>query len=652
MAPSPLRILMLEDVPMDAELIEYELERASFTCDTRRVDSAAAFDAALREFQPHVVLSDYTLPQFDGMRALAAARAWSPSLPFIIVTGSINEETAVRCMKAGASDYLLKSNLARIGPAIEAALELEQMRTDRIRAESAVRRSAANLRAIFDNAVQGFILATPAGRVEMLNTTAARYAEELTGRGLEEGDPLPDFVVAGTDFARALAGERIAGDRLIPARDGSERWYETAYTPVLDDAGSVIGICLSAVDITVRRRVDANLRRAERMQSTGRLAGGVAHEVNNMMTAVIGFAEYLRRGLEPGDPRAADVHEILRAARRAADVTRQLLAFSRQQFLNPEVLHINAVLRGMEPMLRRAVGENHEVAWRLYPDAGAVRVDPAQIEQVVLNLALNARDSMPGGGRIALETAVVTLDTDFVARHENVQLAPGPYVMLAMSDAGHGMDAATLTRIFEPFFTTKRLGHGTGLGLSTAYGIVKQSGGFIWAYSEVGVGTTFKVYLPQVAAGKEPAADAAPAVLTQSAPRGTETILVVEDEELVRELACRSLRDFGYTVLAAAHGVEALDIIERGGTPLHLIVSDVAMPHMGGRELASRLASSRPDLPILYMSGYTGEEVVARGLLAPGAPLQSKPFTADMLADKVRQMLDRDAAGRLERAVP
>lgn len=639
MPTNPLRILLLEDVPMDAELVEYELRRANVEFESRWVSTRAAFEAALEEFEPDLVLSDYTLPQFDGMAALAACHARYPTLPFIIVTGSINEETAVRCMKAGATDYLLKSNLARIGPAIEAALERESARAERLRAEESLRRSEANLRAIFDSTLQAFVLADRNGRIQVLNATAARLSEALTGQPLAEGDPVTGFPLAVTgDIAVALAGNQLVREQEIVHLDGAERCYECTYEPVVDDQRAVLGVCFSATDVTERRRVEENLRRAERMEATGKLAGGVAHEVNNMMTAVIGFADFLLHGLDRSDPRTAEVKEILKAAHRAADVTQQLLAFSRQQFLQPRVLDPNLIVTDMVPLLRRSLGEDRQLRLRLAPAVGRIRADPSQIEQVLLNLVLNARDAMPKGGTVTIETGTAELDDAYAARHRDLHLVRGTYLLLAVSDTGHGMDARTLHRIFEPFFTTKPVGKGTGLGLSTAYGIVKQSSGYIWAYSEPGEGTVFKVYLPQVAAPSETQA----VEELQQPARGSETILVVEDEEVVRDLACRVLREFGYTVLEARNGTEALRLVTGEGQNIRMVVSDVVMPGMGGRELGARLGLLRPDLPILFMSGYTGDDVVERGLLAPGSPLESKPFTPTRLAWKVREMLDGD----------
>jgi PAS domain S-box-containing protein len=763
MAAERLRILILEDVPMDAELMEYELARSNIPFDARCVDTRDGFVRELDEFQPHLILSDYTLPRFDGMAALALARDRVPAVPFLIVTGSVNEETAVGCMKAGATDYLLKSNLARIGPAIEAALARVESRSEKARAQAALRRSEANLRAIFNTSLQAFVLIDPDGTIQALNPTAVECAAQVLGRRVAEGDAIQDFIPdAGDGFEAALGGEARVVERRIRGADGVERWYETTHAPVVDEHGAVIGVCLNARDVserrrgeqalresearyrdlfdnasdlvcttaldgtllyvnraweeaigvdhaglagrrfldlvhpdsrerylevvgraeagetlthvelslvtasgatitvegnisctpadgapprirgiyrdvTERKRVEEHLRRAERMQAAGRLAGGVAHEVNNMMTGVIGFGEFLLRSLDPGDDRRAEVAEIIRAGTRAADVTRQLLAFTRQQFLRPEVLSVNGVVQELQMMLRRVLGEDHVLELALAPDAGEIRADRGQLEQVLVNLMLNARDAMPGHGRVAISTQPVVLDEAYAQQHRGISIPAGRYVRLGVGDTGVGMTRDIQARIFEPFFTTKPTGHGTGLGLSTAYGIVKQSDGFIWVYSEPGLGTTFKIYLPRIGVAlPSPPGAGRPA----AARRGSETILIVEDEDMVRALASRGLREHGYTVLEARHGDEALAEVARRPAGIHLVVSDVVMPEMGGRELARRLTTIRPELPILFMSGYTGEDVIQRGLLDPGAPFQQKPFTPEGLARKVREMLD------------
>ena len=768
MAAECLRILILEDVPMDAELMEYELARSNIRFDARCVETRDEFERQLDDFQPDLILSDYTLPRFDGMAALSLARQRAPAVPFLIVTGSVNEETAVGCMKAGATDYLLKSNLARIGPAIEAAIARVQSKTEKARAEAALRRSEANLRAIFNTSLQAFVLVDLDGTIQALNPTAVQWAELILGRPVAEGDRIQQFIPDARDgFEAALAGDARMVERRIPGTDGVERWYETTHVPVVDEQGGVIGVCLNARDVserrrseqalresearyrdlfdnasdlvctttldgaflyvnrawhdaiglddaglagrrfvdlvhpdsrdryldvvtraqagetlthvelslvtasgapitvegnisctavdgaptrvrgiyrdvTERKRVEEQLRRAERMQAAGRLAGGVAHEVNNMMTGVIGFSEFLLRSLDPEDERRLEVAEIIKAGTRAADVTRQLLAFTRQQFLHPEVLSVNDVVQELDKMLRRVLGEDHVLELALAPDAGEIRADRAQLEQVLVNLMLNARDAMDGRGRVTVSTRVTELDQAYAQRHPGVGVPAGRYVQLTVSDTGRGMGHDVQTRIFEPFFTTKPTGQGTGLGLSTAYGIVKQSDGFIWVYSEPGLGSAFKIYLPRIGASRPLIAqDARP----PAAGRGSETILIVEDEDMVRALASRGLREHGYTVLEARHGAEALLELESRPAGIDLVISDVVMPEMGGRELGRRLASIRPTLPVLYISGYTGEDVIQRGLLEPGAPFQQKPFAPDGLARKVREMLDAAGSG-------
>ena len=377
------------------------------------------------------------------------------------------------------------------------------------------------------------------------------------------------------------------------------------------------------------------LTQARKMEAVGRLAGGIAHDFNNLLTVLIGRSQLLLRRLGAEDPVRADIELMEHTADRAADLTRQLLAFSRKQVLQPSVLDLNVVVANLAEMLRRLIGEDIALVTALDPALSHVKADPGQIEQIVMNLAANARDAMSKGGRLTLETANAELDAAYARRH--VEVRPGPYVMLAVSDTGLGMSPETLTHIFEPFFTTKGPGQGTGLGLATVYGIVKQSDGHIWVYSEPGRGTTFKIYLPRV----EEAVD--PSVARPRLPepaRGHETILLVEDEPAVRDLARDVLRAHGYTVLEARHGREALLISERHSGPIHLMLTDVVMPEMSGRELANRLASLRPTMPVIYMSGYTDAAVVHHGVLDPGTTFLQKPFTPDALARKMRQVLD------------
>jgi two-component system cell cycle sensor histidine kinase/response regulator CckA len=389
-------------------------------------------------------------------------------------------------------------------------------------------------------------------------------------------------------------------------------------------------------DITDRLQAEVRIRQAQKMEAVGRVAGGVAHEVNNMMAVVIGFAEFLKKGLGSDHPQAKDVEEILKAGARASGIVRQLLAFARRQVLSPTLLDVNAVVESTRDMLARLLGADIEFEIRATPRLPPVRADRGQLEQVLVNLALNARDAIQSHGRVLFETAVVTLDDGYAARHSPVAMVRGRYTMIAVSDNGPGMDPDILGRAFEPFFTTKPTGQGTGLGLSTVYGIVKQSDGYVWAYSEPGLGTTFKIYLPAVVA--EIARDD---TTTQSASAGTETILVVEDEPAVRNLSRRILEGRGYSVLEADDGRDALRLISEASRPIHLILCDVIMPEMNGRELALALQKRGLNIPLLYMSGYTGVDVIRRGLLTDQDPFVAKPFSEDILADEVRRLLDR-----------
>jgi two-component system cell cycle sensor histidine kinase/response regulator CckA len=373
------------------------------------------------------------------------------------------------------------------------------------------------------------------------------------------------------------------------------------------------------------------------METVGRLAGGVAHDFNNLLTTITGYAELAMMGLHPSDRVHNDLREILKASERAAKLTQQFLAFSRRQRIEPKVVNLNGIVLDSEKMLSRIIGEDIEVTTALTEDLVPVMVDPGQIEQVIVNLCVNARDAMPDGGKLTIETANVTLDEAYTRRRLTV--TPGDYVMLAVSDTGIGMTKEVKQHLFEPFFTTKELGKGTGLGLATCYGIVKQSGGNIWVYSEPGQGTTFKIYLPQVDRKAEtlPRRDEVGYL-----PGGTETVLLVEDEPSVRDIAARILREQGYRVLEAATGEDAVGFAtEKGDEQIRLLVTDLVMPEMGGRELADRLRAVYSDIKVLFLSGYTDEAVVRHGMLDTGAAFLQKPFSAAALTRKVRELLDR-----------
>jgi PAS domain S-box-containing protein len=399
---------------------------------------------------------------------------------------------------------------------------------------------------------------------------------------------------------------------------------------VVDIAGQK---CILAIfkDTTEQRSLEKQLRQAQKMEAIGQLSGGIAHDFNNLLSVIIGYSEVLEEALPKGDPLHKSCEQIAKAGRSAASLTRQLLAFSRQQVLEPIVLDLNAVVLHVEKMLRRLIGENIDLTTALSPALGRVKADQGQIEQVIINLAVNARDAMPNGGKLTIETADIDVDQDYVHRHP--LHVPGPYVLLTVSDTGVGMDAETQARIFEPFFTTKEMGKGTGLGLATVYGVVKQSGGFIWVYSELGHGTTFKIYLPRTAE----AVSADRPVSPSGSLRGTETVLLVEDEEALRDFTATVLTQNGYTVLAAERPDRAIEIARQHPGSIHLMLTDVIMPGMNGRALAENMAAMRPEIRVVYMSGYTG--FTHPGLLDSNVILLQKPFTREALLHKVREGL-------------
>jgi two-component system cell cycle sensor histidine kinase/response regulator CckA len=424
----------------------------------------------------------------------------------------------------------------------------------------------------------------------------------------------------------------------VVCADGSIRWMRDHGEVIVDAAGEPRFLTGAAVDITEQREADERLAQSQRMEAVGKLAGGVAHEVNNMMSVVLGFTDFLLEEYRPGDRRRQDLEQVRTAAGRAASVTAQLLAFSRRQILQPTILRVGDTVEALRPVLARMLGEDKELVVR-QADAGHVKADRGQLEQVVINLALNARDAMQHGGQLTIETADVTVDPTSHAQHPEATLPPGAYVMLALSDTGHGMDQTTLERIFEPFFTTKPTGQGTGLGLSVVHGIVHQSDGYIRPETAPGQGTTFRVYLPVASSPAErPARTTGPVVM----PGHGETVLVAEDEPMVRSHVVRMLDRMGYTTVEAADGREALELLSARAAPVDLVLTDIVMPRLNGRDLATEISARWPDLPVLFMSGYADDEMSRRDLLTPEAPFIQKPFDSRGLAAKLGAMLRRD----------
>jgi two-component system cell cycle sensor histidine kinase/response regulator CckA len=889
-----LRVLNVEDSERDAALVRRHLALAGYDVIAERVDTQAAMKAALKERHWDLILSDYTMPNFSALDALAVLEESGLDIPTIIISGTVGEELAVQAMLAGAHDYLMKDNLVRLGASIERELHVADSRRAHRQAEEALKASEAELRALFAAMTDLIIVLDAEGRhlkiapsrpihsyltaaerigktlhelfskekadfflehvrralkekqmhrveyslpiegedrwfegsvspmtedtviwiardisehkrseealketvrskeeslalldtilasapigfalynrnleLERINDKLAAInglpvkqhlggslsqvlpemapvLEPLLKRVLETGEPVIDLELCGettvnsgdrqfwlvsfypvrmqggeilgvgllvseiTDRKRAeealreseeryrdlvenahdiiyshdlaghytsinKAGETITGytvdevlelnlaqtvapeylprakemlkrklagecvtayEMEIIAKDGRRITVE-ANTKLVYQNGSPIGVQGIARNITKRKQLEEQLRQSQKMEAIGQLAGGVAHDFNNLLTAINGYCSLALQSLDEGNPIKSYLEEVKKAGDRATNLTRQLLAFGRKQILQPLALNLNDVISDMNKMLRRLIGEDIHFTAKLDPDAGKVLADPGQIEQVLVNLIVNARDAMPQGGTLTLETTDVEFDSGYLSGHVGVQT--GNYVMLAVSDTGTGMDEETRQRIFEPFFTTKEKGKGTGLGLSTVYGIVKQSGGNIWVYSEPGKGSTFKVYLPRV----ESKADQLKENIADTVVvGGSETVLLVEDEDVVRGLARRILEQAGYSVVEAGRAAEALGFCEEHIGEIDLLLTDVVMPGMSGKELADHLQLQRPDLKLLFMSGYTDEAIGNHGILDSSVQLIQKPFTASGLTKKVRDVLD------------
>jgi len=677
----PLRVLIAEDSEDDARLLLRELQHAGYQPTFERVDTPAAMTSALDRHAWDLVIGDYSMPAFSGPAALALLRARDPDTPFIFVSGTIGEDVAVEAMKAGAQDFLTKGNLRRLIPAIQRELRDTDVRRERRRAQTALLERArlaeltsevgsaltrgGSLRDTLQLGAEALVrhLDVALARVWILHevtgilklqASAGMYTQvdgphSQIGLIAQQRRPhltnqvVGDAQVRDQEWARregmvAFAGyplvvqERVLGVMAMFARHPLSEFVPKALASVA--SALAVGIERKRAEEALRSS-EERLRQAQKMEAVGRLAGGVAHDFNNLLTVITSYSALLLEDLGSDDPKRDDVDQIRKAAEGAAALTRQLLAFSRQQVLQPKALDLKATVAGTDKLLKRLIGEDIRLTTVLAPDLGVVKADPGQIEQIIINLAVNARDAMPTGGRLTIEAANVDMDEAYVRGH--APASPGRYVMLALSDTGIGMDEATQARIFEPFFTTKEPGKGTGLGLATVYGIVKQSGGFIWVYSEPGRGTSFKVYLPRV---DEPAEPAAAATATAEPARGTETVLVVEDAASVRMVTRQVLERYGYVVLEAPNGETALHLAAKHHGPIQLLLTDVVMPGLSGRQLAEQLAQLRPDMKVLYASGYADHAIVHHGILESGIAYIQKPFTPESLARRVRQVLD------------
>jgi len=638
----PLRVLFLEDVEDDMLLMLRELQRGGFEPEYVRVDTAPAMENALRTQSWDVIIADYSMPGFTALDGLRILQQSGLDLPFILVSGTAGEETAVAAMKAGAHDYLTKDALARLAPAVERELREAAVRRERHQALAALAESERRYRTLFDQAGDIVFVVSRQGRfLDVNRTTCERLGysrEELLRMGPAEINAAPFRDDVARRIQRIFEQGSLLFETELLHRDGRRIPVEVHSCVTEYDRQPAI---LSVVrDLTERRRLEEQLRQAQKMEAMGRLAGGVAHDFNNLLTVISGYTNLALRRLAPDDSLRGDLSRILDATERAATLTRQLLAFSRRGSWQPVRLDLNRVIKDFLKMLERMIGEDVRTVVQLAPDLHPLLGDPGHLEQVLMNLAVNARDAMPTGGQLVIATANTRLEHADVSRL-GCDLQPGDYVQLTVSDDGVGMDEETRRHVFEPFFTTKPAGKGTGLGLAVVFGIVTQHGGHIAVDSQSGRGTTFRIYLPACQSPAEEQMQAAAQAAGESAGAlaGTETVLLAEDEESIRSLMQLALEGYGYRVLAADSAGQALQLVRTRRERVALLVSDVVMPDMSGPALYDALRAEVPQLKVLFLSGYSSERLREHGLPAE-ATLLSKPFGLLDLVRKVRQVLD------------
>lgn len=637
----PLRVLIVDDSPLDTDLIIRELN-GSFATEYRRVDTAEEMLDALRGATWDIVISDYVMPRFSGLDAIALLGSEDCTIPLIVVSGKIEDEAAVETMRAGASDYILKDNLARLVPAIRRELEETKVRRQKKKAEDELRK----LSHAVEQSPVSIIITDRNGTIEYVNPKFTRMtgyeaAEAIgqTPRLLKSGK-IPDSEYRKL-WETITSGREWHGELINRKKNGDLFWERASISAIRDASGTITHFVGVKEDISEQRQAEENhkqamnqLRQAQKMEAIGQLAGGIAHDFNNLLTVINGYSTLLLHEMPADDPFRAEVEQILKAGERAADLTHQLLAFSRRQMLEPKVINVNHLVKNLEKMLKRLIRENIVMETRLSDKLGVVKADPGQVEQIIMNLLVNARDALENGGTITIETGDVELDKAFVA--ENAGAVEGSYVMLAVHDNGVGMTAETRRKIFEPFFTTKGQGKGTGLGLATVYGIVKQSGGYIQVLSEPGKGSSFRVFFPRIEAEMVHEESCA----RSQGPRGTETILVVEDEAGVLNLTVSTLKRSGYEVLPARSPSEAYEIFAGNHQRIDLVLSDVIMPEKNGPTMVREFRETRPDLKIIFMSGYTDDTISSQEMTDERTAFISKPFTPDLLVGRVRDVLE------------
>ncbi|MGM0760985.1 MAG: response regulator [Thermodesulfobacteriota bacterium] len=656
-----MQILIAEDDDVSRKVLSSMLRKQGHEV-MEVADGSQGWMKMQDEDAPRLLVLDIMMPAMDGLELCRKIRNTQSHLPayIILLTAKNSKEDIVQGLEAGANDYITKpydfeelQARIRVGQRmVEMQASLVDEISRRKEMEETLREREAFIRSILDNLPVGVAINSvdPEVKFTYMNDNFAKFYR-TTREALASPNDFWEVVYPDPDFREQIK-QRVLEDcasgdpqrmvwKDVPiSRPGQDTFYITAQNIILPDEKYMVS---TVWDETARKQAEeehdklqAQLLQAQKMDAIGQLAGGVAHDFNNLLTSIIGNVELAMFDIGRDTSLYDILQEVKGSGEKASLLTRQLLAFSRKQILQPEVLDLNEVLPDISKMIRRIIGEDIELETVLAPDLGRVEADPGQLEQVILNLAINARDAMPTGGKLIIETANAELDQSYSQSHGRL-VSPGPYVLLAISDTGSGMSSEIQAQVFEPFFTTKEKGKGTGLGLSTVYGIVKQSSGYIWVYSEFGAGTTFKIYLPRVA--KHPS-QGQKVQEEEEDHSGTETILVVEDDQEVRNITSHSLDLYGYRVLTAADGDQALYKLHEERSQIHLVLTDVVMPQMGGKEMVQELKKIQPQVKILYMSGYTSNSIVHHGVLDQGVAFLQKPFTPNTLASKVREVLD------------
>ena len=642
-----MRVLLVEHDPDDSELCISALRAADSSTHIDLVSNPEDFLRHLQQNTYDVVLSDYRIPGWSGMDVLQLLRDEGKTTPFLLVTGTLGDEMAVACIREGVSDYVLKDRLALLPHAIDRAIGEQLMREEGYRSQQALQQSEARYRELVENAVSGVYRETASGQFLQVNSSLVRMLgysskEELMALpALSAYKNPPDrerLLLEEYRRTRRFRGVEVEWKR----KDGSPLVVRLNGRGVPNEAGDLQVLEIIVEDVTERRALEKQLHQAQKFEAIGQLAGGIAHDFNNVIGAIMGWAE-LGGEQAPADSRLTEYFKKIRAqTMRAAGLTRQLLAFARRQILEPQNLQINTIVTEVLSLLEKVIGKDVEIQTFLAPDLGDVRADPSQIEQILMNLCLNARDAMPGGGRLMIHTRGIELDEESCLSTPG--LSPGSYIELVVSDNGTGMDAATREHIFEPFFTTKEPGKGTGLGLATVFGIVRQHDGHVSVQSELGRGTTFRICLP-AAMNAVNAQNSGGTQDNQALRGGTETLLIADDHEGIREMICTALEGCGYRVLRSVDGEDAVQLFQKHSMEISLVILDIVMPRLGGREVAARMRSLRPDLPVIFTTGYSADNDGLTQVVESGGIVLQKPYDPKKIARRVRQLLDRTPIG-------